>query len=159
MNSSATDCSGECTVLDRAEFARIIRKARKVGITVFPSSPYDRDIVRGCAPACFTVNVPSQQAIEKLNVGEFDAHVWEVDQYGPSISWEVAPAWIQIARRREFVASRIARNESRLAMAIRGDRIDVMVREASEGQLARDRAEIPTLDAKLAALRGKKAAA
>lgn len=151
--------SAERTILDRAEFARLIRKSGHVSATVFVPDYLRREVVRGCANECFGVTIPAKQALAHLALCSYDAHVWELDEYGPHISFVVAPAWVQMKRRRDFVAARIPKGEARLALPPRGDRIDENFRAMTQRDLLSDRAELAKWDAELAARKAQPVAA
>ena len=152
--------TAERTIIDRAEFARLIRKHRGLGVFVTISDYCADKVVRGCQPGHFGVTVPAKQAIEKLESGDFDAFVWEANEYGAHVvTYSAAPAWLQITRRRELRSARIESHIARLARpVVVGDSWDARMRESAETYLAKDRAEVARWDAELAAIRAPKPA-
>lgn len=149
----------ERTIIDRAEFARLIRKHRGVGFSVYATER--NEIIHGCADSSFYVTLPAKKALEMLHRCDFDAFVWTCDKYGARVhTYDVAPAWLQMKRRRGFVAARILKDQERLAHpALPGDRIDEHWRQTIERDLSRDRSEVAKLDALLASRHGMPAAA
>jgi hypothetical protein len=153
--------AAERTVIDRAEFARLIRKHKSLRVCVFMTDNVRGDVVHGCASECFGVKIPAKQALEELARCTYDACAWELDEYGPSISTHIAaPAWVQMKRRRDFIAARIPHLEARLAMPARvDDRLDANFRAWTQRDLIHDRAELARWDAELAARKAQPLAA
>jgi hypothetical protein len=154
--------AAERTVIDRAEFARLIRKHRGLSMCVFVPDYLRDEVVRGAAEQCFHVTVPAKQALESLERGNYDACEWAVNAHGDATvhTYLVAPAWLQIQRRRELVAGKIADYERRLARpALLDCKWDAEARVRSEQSLSRDRAELARWDAELAARKAQPLAA
>ncbi|ACB76678.1 hypothetical protein [Opitutus terrae] len=136
----------ERTIIDRAEFARLIRKHRGIVVYVFPSNR-DSRVLRNLN-SCFSLRVSAKQALEKLEGGSLDAFTWSLSKYGLEVETDVAPLWLQRRRRRERVVEEIASHEARLAKPVRiGDDWDTRTRASHEALLAGRRAELAELNA------------
>lgn len=157
MNTKAKhpEYLGEATVIDRAEFARLIRKAGHLRVTLFIE---DRRTVAKCQDSLASFNVPAKQAVEKLSLFDFDAFEWNVKADGTPGIWHYAASMrLQLQRRLEKLLKRqedhtavIARVEALLAASLPCE--EWRLENAAARRRTRDaeRIEIESLQADLA---------
>lgn len=146
------DYVGDAIVIDKAEFARLIRKYKHLGVTLFVENSYDT--VARCQSACTGFDIPAAQALEKLHRCDFDAFEWKCDEHGPSLWHYAAPKHLQLLRRRDFLVARIPKTEARiaeinarLAMPEWDNDWRRKIRDSEVDQVASDRVEIAQIDA------------
>lgn len=155
--------AGQATILDRTEFARLIRQQGY--LTVFLHSRPDADVYMagGC---CARFEVPAKQAIELLNDGELDTLEWVLSNGGaPKVNGYTAPLAVQWQRRIEILMRRETEHEAVIAkaeqMIAAGHDAPwrVELAESRRATLAEERAEIERLRSLLAARHTQPAAA
>lgn len=151
MKSAITKSDAEREILDRAEFARLIRKEDGLRVCVHVDLYSRRDVIKGI-PDGFVARMTAKEAISKLNAGDFDAFVWQHSHYGAYVANAVAPAAVQLRRLAEITAMKISRHEERLATPQVNEEWDAESRARSETALAELRATSARIRAQLADL-------
>jgi len=155
---------GDAIVLDRAEFARLIRQYAGLKVTVFAE---DYNAVAKCQSACFGFKIPAKVALEQLARCDFDAFEWKTGEFGPCVWYYTAPMHVQLQRRRDFLiarlplaVARIAEIEQRLALVALAEHREwrQKIHDSEVEQVASDRAEIVRLDAQIPTARAQAAA-
>ena len=114
MNTLPTiEYVGDATVIDRAEFARLIKKFKSLRVSLFLR---DSEHCEFCQNNLASFDVPAKQALDKLACGDLDAFEWRLTETGPRIWHYAAPARLQLLRRQEFLLARIPKDEARIAL-------------------------------------------
>ncbi|HTJ77963.1 MAG TPA: hypothetical protein VL357_03130 [Rariglobus sp.] len=133
-----------CTVLDRAEFARRIRKHKNLYIAI---RDYDGRSITGFF-------IPANLAVTQLLAGSFDELTWSDDEAGPDVAGDRAPAHIVLSRQIEMLTGKLSSYEHSAANASTEAN-----REWSRSQAEKYRREINLARTKLAAHRAQPVAA
>ncbi|MDR1283825.1 MAG: hypothetical protein LBK99_23860 [Opitutaceae bacterium] len=131
-------------VTDRAEFARIIKKARKLLIGFFS---VDRDDEGHNARGL--IHLPAKAAIEAVMRGSYDGFAWETDDKGTAwLRDYLAPREVRMARKIDLLVRSKGRDVALLSQIMVGVHNADFRKEVIE-RIARRDAEIAALSATL----------